>query len=181
MTTLDFPSAPQQGARPAESAAARYAPDSSAAVLALLGLLICADGELHPAETQTLQRTGLAEHLGLDEAEMLRAIEAMHDAAAALRGDDGRLRLERWQPWLELLRDPALQRLVLSVGLAVCMADGHLSQLESKLLVRAGEFWRQEPEPLLAARPELGVKLLQQRSAQAQQRQRQLPRWLLPG
>lgn len=180
MTTLDTLTAPRQGAAGTETAGA-YAPDSNAAVLALLGLLIYADGELHPAEVQTLQRIGLPGHLGLDEADMLRSIEAMRDTAAGLRGDDGRPRLEQWQPWLELLRDPDLQRLVLSVGLASCMADGHLSQLESKLLVRAGEFWRQEPEPLLAARPELGLKLLQQRGGQAQQRQRQLPRWLLPG
>lgn len=153
-------------------------PDSADAVLALLGLLVCADERLHPAEIQTLRRIGLAAHLGLEEDVVLRHIEAMHPSAAALRGDDGRPRLELWQRWLERLADPALQRLVLSVGLATCMADGHLSQLESKLLVLAGEFWRQEPEPLLAARPELGVKLLQQRSDRAHKRQ--LPRWLLP-
>jgi uncharacterized tellurite resistance protein B-like protein len=180
MTTLETPIAATEGSAGAGLPAA-YARDSSAAALALLGLLIYADGELHPAEVQTLQRMGLAAHVGLDEAAMLHGIEAMHSAAGALRGDDGRPCLAHWQCWLELLRDPALQRLVLSVGLASCMADGHLSQLESKLLVRAGEFWRQEPEPLLAVRPELGLKLLEQRGAQAQQRQRQLPRWLLPG
>lgn len=122
-----------------------YPPDSSEAMARILALSMLADGGLDQSELEVIATTKILTRLDMTEAQFEEVVHALcQDMLQCMRGFDyGKIELDRKviNQLLAEITEPRLQKLLLSVMLAVVDADGQMSDGEAVLISQALDFW----------------------------------------
>lgn len=122
-----------------------YAPDSSEAMARILALSMLADGGLDRSELEVIDNSKILARLDMTEVKFEEVVHALcQDMLQCLRGYDyGKIELDRKliNQLLAEITEPRLQKLLLSVMLAVVDADGKMSDGEAVLISQALNFW----------------------------------------
>jgi uncharacterized tellurite resistance protein B-like protein len=123
-----------------------YQQNSSQAMARILALSMLADGGLDRSELEVVDSSKILSRLGMTEAQFEEVMHALcQDMLQCMRGYDyGKIELDR-----KLINDllaeitlPRLQKLLLSVMLAVVDADGKMSDGEAVLISQALDYWK---------------------------------------
>ncbi len=136
-----------------------YPTNSSHAAGRIVALALIVDGEIGPAEAQTLEKLEATKRLGLTPEQW---DEVVHDLCADLLGparlqDEGCIPAELLEGMLDELDNVALRRLVLRLSSAVVHADGRIDEGESLVLVAAMERWGFLPDDPALLEPMMDV------------------------
>lgn len=122
-----------------------YQTDSKEAMGRILALSMLADGGLDQSELAVLADTKILARLGMSEDEFEQVVHALcQDMLQCMRGYDyGKIELDRKviNQLLAEVNSARLQKLLLSVMLAVVDADGQMSDGEAVLISQALEYW----------------------------------------
>jgi uncharacterized tellurite resistance protein B-like protein len=122
-----------------------YPSNSPKAAARLLGLAVLADGNMSNTELDTLDRLRAYTQLGLGRVELHTVIhELCEDMLANMQltwEDACRVDTDTLARLLREIDDPALQRRLTRICIAVIEADAHVSEGESSLLGAAVEQW----------------------------------------
>jgi uncharacterized tellurite resistance protein B-like protein len=122
-----------------------YQPDSKEAMARILALSMLADGGLDRSELEVVASSKILARLDMTEAQFEEVVHALcQDMLQCMRGYDyGRIELDN-KVINQLLAEitlPRLQKLLLSVMLAVVDADGQMSDGEAVLISQALDHW----------------------------------------
>jgi uncharacterized tellurite resistance protein B-like protein len=122
-----------------------YQTDSKEAMGRILALSMLADGGLDQSELAVLADTKILARLGMSEDEFEQVVHALcQDMLQCMRGYDyGKIELDRKviKQLLAEVKNVRLQKLLLSVMLAVVDADGQMSDGEAVLISQALSYW----------------------------------------
>lgn len=123
-----------------------YPENSQQAMARIVALAMLADGGLDQSEIEAVADTRVLARLGITEAQFDVVVHQLcEDMLQSMRGYDyGKIELDRHviDSLLSEVSTLSLQRLLLSVMLAIVDADGNMSQGEAVLIDRALEKWR---------------------------------------
>jgi uncharacterized tellurite resistance protein B-like protein len=123
-----------------------YTPDSPEAMARILALSMLADGGLDQSELEVVVTTKILDRIGMSPVDFDIVVKALcEDMLQSMRGYDyGKIELDRKaiDHLLSEIKSPQLQRLLLSVMLAVVDADDQLSDGEAVLISQAMEVWQ---------------------------------------
>ncbi len=123
-----------------------YTPDSPEAMARILALSMLADGGLDQSELEVVVTTKILDRIGMSPVNFDIVVKALcEDMLQSMRGYDyGKIELDRKaiDHLLAEIKSPQLQRLLLSVMLAVVDADDQLSDGEAVLIAQAMEVWQ---------------------------------------
>lgn len=122
-----------------------YQHNSSEAMARILALSMLADGGLDKSELEVVASTKILARLDMTEAQFEEVVHALcQDMLQCMRGYDyGKIELDRKliNQLLAEITSPRLQKLLLSVMLAVVDADGQMSDGEAVLISQALDYW----------------------------------------
>jgi uncharacterized tellurite resistance protein B-like protein len=123
-----------------------YTHDSPEAMARILALSMLADGGLDQSEIEVVATTKILDGIGMSPAQFDIVVKALcEDMLQSMRGYDyGKIELDRKaiDHLLSEIENPQLQRVLLSVMLAVVDADDQLSDGEAVLISRALQVWQ---------------------------------------
>jgi uncharacterized tellurite resistance protein B-like protein len=112
----------------------------------ILALSMLADGGLDQSEIEVVATTKILDGIGMSPAQFDIVVKALcEDMLQSMRGYDyGKIELDRKaiDHLLSEIENPQLQRVLLSVMLAVVDADDQLSDGEAVLISRALQVWQ---------------------------------------
>lgn len=122
-----------------------YPQNSPHAAARVVALALLADGQLHRAELDMLERLGAHSQLGLARAELQEVIDTFFDdlPESVRQGwaDMCLLNPRMIRQLLDEVDDPGLRVKVLRLCAALAEADGHVAEGESMVLMAAVEQW----------------------------------------
>ena len=123
-----------------------YPSDSPRAMTRLLALALLADGAIDLSELESLKRNDIINRLGLDQASFDKVIhefcEDMLTYAHRMPSGQFELDQESIEHLLGDIRDPELQKQVLSAMLDIINSDRRLAGGEAALVVQAIKYWK---------------------------------------
>ncbi len=123
-----------------------YPSDSPEAMTRVVALALLADGAIDLSELESLKRNDIINRLGLDHASFDKVIhEFCEDMLAyAHRMPSGQFELdpESIEHLLGDIRDPELQKKVLSAMLDIVNADRRFAGGEAALVAQAIKYWK---------------------------------------
>ena len=123
-----------------------YPTDSPEAMTRVVALALMVDGAIDLSELESLQRNEVVNRLGLDHARFDKVIHEFCDdmLAYADRMPYGQYELDPQciSHLLGDIKDPKLQKKVLSVMLDIVNADGNLARSETALVAQAIKHWQ---------------------------------------
>jgi len=122
-----------------------YPTNSPQASGRILALALLADGAIDPSELATLSRAGTLPRLGLDIQDFDAVIHALCEDLLVYshRVDSGHFEIgrEALSALLCEIRNPVLQKRLLSTVIDIVNADGALAKGEAMLIACAAECW----------------------------------------
>jgi uncharacterized tellurite resistance protein B-like protein len=122
-----------------------YPKNSPQAAARVVVLALLADGQLHKAELDMLDRLGAHAQLGLARAELQEVIDTFFEdlrETVRLSWADGSLLSPRTiRQLMDEVDDPELRLKVLRLCTELVEADGHVADSESMVLMAAVEQW----------------------------------------
>lgn len=120
----------------------RNSPDAAARILALV---LISDGHVCRSEFEVLKRLGAADEIGLDPDGLSRVVHTLCEDLLLGAYNSGSTMASVDPDTLASLMaevdDPALQRKVMRLALAVAEADRHLADGEALVLQAARQHW----------------------------------------
>jgi len=123
-----------------------YPRNSPEAATRIVALVLISDGNVCSSEFDILKQLGAERELGLDPDLLPHIVQTLCEDLLLGGSATGSLLANVDDSTLASLMaevsDPALQRTVLRLSLAVARADGHLADGESVVLAAARHYWR---------------------------------------
>lgn len=122
-----------------------YPSNSPQAAARVVALTLLADGQLHKAELDMLDRLGVHAQLGLARFELQEVIHAVSEHLPELVRPSGAdvclLNPRMIRQLMDEVDDPGLRLKVLRLCVALVEADGNVAEDESMVLMAAVEQW----------------------------------------
>lgn len=135
-----------------------YPQNSPQAAARVVALALLADGQLHWAELEMLDRLGAHSQLGLPRAELHQVIDVFYkDLFESVRlswADACLMDPRTLRQLMDEVDDPGLRRTVLRLCVALVEADQHVADSESVVLAAVVEQWGLHREMLLLETPQ---------------------------
>ena len=122
-----------------------YSQNSPQAAARVVALALLADGQLHRAELDMLDRLGVHAQLGLARVELHEVIHAVSEHLPEVVRPSGAnvclLNPRMIRQLMDEVDDPGLRLKVLRLCVALVEADGNVAEDESMVLMAAVEQW----------------------------------------